>query len=462
MLNAPKLSNITKEKIEITEFSGLDTRKFPANNTLSAEKNISSLAYPRLATRLGRKKIFSPARDEKITGVEIFNKAYVTTSLDGITRLYVGDNLYSLEYAFSANISETESSLTAWFNNEICIFNVCDYSLGTSILAARLRTFDRPSRYSAPEFTDVTVYKNRVLGCRLKQIHACAEQNVVDWDDDNELVPENQRSFLKNYQINTDFTACTTFKNRAIFFSQDQMFEFYGENSKYFNLVKIAEVGCVNRNSVCEAGGKLYFVSHDGVMCYNGSTVKKISAPVDCIPTELNRVSFCAMGASLEELCVCCTPRVEKNIFVYDIQNKVWSQEDNFPAVSIIGKYGRRYIATEDGIYECGFDKEGDYDSFKWEAVTSPIYSHTSTSKRNIEIEIFLEQKASARIDVHAKFDDRDFEPIHSAAFTGAGKITIPVRDRSFSKLQLKIGGTGVATVHSASVVYISGGNKNG
>ncbi len=75
------------------------------------------------------------------------------------------------------------------------------------------------------------------------------------------------------------FTAITSFGGKVVVFTAASMMTVRG-SEKPFNLSFVGEHGCVSQDALTTLDGLLYFVSREGVMCYNGSSVKKISAPL--------------------------------------------------------------------------------------------------------------------------------------------------------------------------------------
>ena len=71
-------------------------------------------------------------------------------------------------------------------------------------------------------------------------------------------------------------TAITTYNGRVLVFKNDYMYEIYN-NKNPFRLIEICKVGTVDKRSVCEVDGKLYFASADGIYCYSGGIPQKIS-----------------------------------------------------------------------------------------------------------------------------------------------------------------------------------------
>ncbi len=461
MLTFPKLNSLNRDKFALSQFSSLDTRLYADSTCPVFEKNMSARSLPILASRQGRSKEFTiPFEQEKIVNICSHDYAYVLSSYSGMASLYCGDDFSSLKRVFFSKASECFTTVMLVFDNNICIFNLRDSETGTRLLVAPLDVMDFPTRVEAPDFVDVTVYKDRVLGCRKKQIRASAFDDVLNWDNDVSAEDNPDRSYLKNFSINSEFTACTTYKNRAIFFNESEMFELSGDNADEFDIVKIANVGCVNRNSLCEIDGKLYFTSREGIMCYTGTMPQKISAPIEDAPIKSESGYDSVLGGASGVLYASFMGEAGKRMYVCDIEKETWAVEDDINLVSIAGRNGKTYLATETNIFktEASQKVQSDADEVDWEVVTHPIYAYTPRQKRASSIEIYVDQPKSSRIDIQISFDGGAYESVYSQMFSGAGELSIPLSKPDFQKMQIKIKGKGQASVHYIGLSYIQGG----
>lgn len=79
------------------------------------------------------------------------------------------------------------------------------------------------------------------------------------------------------------------YKDVLILFNEDQMFGLYGNGYNTFVLRKLAEVGCVEQESMREFEGRLKWLSKYGVYEYNGTNASRISDPIkDLITNVIN------------------------------------------------------------------------------------------------------------------------------------------------------------------------------
>ena len=461
MLYYPKLTKIEREKTVLSDFSGIDKNKNASVNSLFDAKNISCISFPLLETRKGRRCLFTAPSNEQITGIFCLDRCYVTTNFEGRTKLYYGDNFSSVTEKFLSLEDEIASSMLIRFNNKLNLFNI-NTGLGkATLLVASPTALDFPERYEAPIFNDVTVFGNRVVGCRKKQICACAELNVAKWqnekDEEADLI---NGPFLKNYEMKSEFTACTTYKNRAIFFNEDEMFEFNGKNSSQFTLTKIADIGCLNRNCLCETDGKLYFLSKGGLMRYTGSFPERVSDKISLFPQKENEMFSSSIGGANGKLYLRITQNGKTVVYTFDTKNGNFSKEDSVLAVCYASSSGKTFFADKNCVYELDCEEESDAGCFDWEIVSQKIHNDNYKTRGCVNIELCMFNALPSRVEIFASFDEGEFEMIGASLFSGTKTICIPVLHRQMRNLQIKLRGTGEARIHYISQTLSKKGDK--
>ncbi len=465
MLVYPKLTPITQNTFQISAFEGIDRRIGAGENTLFHTKNMSVQDLPVLSTRRGRKKVFEAEQGETITGIFSLDRAYMTTAIGGKTRLYYGDDFSSLTCGFTSNDDELVTSMLCFFDNKLCLFNLKTAVGEQTLLVSSVSTLDFPTRYEAPSFNDVTVFAHRVIGCRRRQLRACRYEDISNWNADDLPEDPTQGAFFKNFETKSDFTACTTYKNRAIFFTSDEMYELYGKDPTQFELVKIADIGCINRFALGEVDGALYFVSKEGVMRYSGTVPVMISDSLCDVPLPKSENYQAALGGSGRTVYVRFWGRDGNSLYTYNTETKLWSREDDFAGICCVNYEGRSFFASENALWEL----EKDYDEdpvgndgadFSWEVVTQDIHHYCPPEKRSSRLDFYIKQQKVARLDIYAAYDGGDFELLKSVISGGNRVVSVCLNKREYQSIRIKICGTGEAQIHYISRVFSLGGRN--
>lgn len=445
----PTLSKIDKEIITLKDFKGFSRQSDADLSHLYSLKNIAVSSFPDIVARKPRKKVFTAESGERITGIHFLDKAYVTTYCNGRNRLYIGDDFSSLKLELTCAENEAETSLFHRFNGTLCLFNLRSASTGTTLLYSSPGAFDIAIRVKAPTFTDVVTYEGRVMGCVGRRIFASAYLDIANWDTD---VEESNAAFFKRFSLNSDFTTCTTYKNHTLFFTEDEMFEMRGKNKYQFDLVKIANVGCINKNSVCEVNGKLYFISTDGLICYNGSSPKRISNEGCFVPLKDNGVYNASLCGAANKIMYCIYSKEGYRVYSFDIDKEIFSCEDDANPVSVASKNLKMFFASLDAIYQTEADDIKS--NVKWEVETQDIYCCTSKLKNSSSIEFLAEQELNSKLDVYVSFDGGEYELLSTNILGGIKNICIPLIKRDFQKLRIKLCGNGDVRIKYITVKY--------
>ncbi len=460
MLVFPKLNEIKQHSLTISEFKGLDRRPNAAFNSLSDTSGISSKYFPALTTRKGRRTVFSAPSGEKITGVFSFDKAYLTTSYAGRTRLYYGDDFSSLSRLYTANADDITSSMFCVFDGLVCLFNLKTADTSQNAMASSITAIDVPTRFSAPVFNDITIYKNRVFGCRRRQIRACADDNVYEWDYNKTPEIIGNRAYFKSVEAKSEFVACTTYKEHALFFTENEVFELYGGDADSFNVYKIADLGCVNRFAVCEVGGVLYFLSKEGVVRYDGSSISLIS---DAICDSSADNSKAVLGGGRGTLYVKIAGKKNECIYTYNAEKGLWAREGLFEGNCSAFYNGKVYFS--DGYYVYKMDTsyedeplDNDGNSFYWEAVTQDIHLDTPRKKLASKLNIYIKRAIAGRVEVAISYDNGEFQTLGSFFTEGGKTICIPLPNTKSENIKIKVYGWGEAQIDYINFSYTLGG----
>ncbi|MBE6789197.1 MAG: hypothetical protein E7539_05970 [Ruminococcaceae bacterium] len=450
MLVYPKLNPLSLKEINITEFTGIDKRWNADEKTLFHSQNISAFALPALVTRNGRKKVFSAPSGERITGIFSFDKAYVTTVLAGVTRLYSGDDLSSLSLIYKAGTEDTATSLICKAGGNICLFNTRHEGEGSNMLVAHNGDFTQTERVSTPHFNDAVIYKNRLFGCGRWRIFASAYNEITNWNMNEERIDIEARAFEKSIKCESDFTACTTYKGHALFFTADELYKLGGKDNSNFELVKIANYGCVNRGALCESGGILYFVSKDGIVGYDGSRVWLALDKLCGKETDSTKTILCGKGKGLY---LNTTTQDGSCLYGFNTEAEGYVREDDFAGSCAVRHNGNVFFADNTDIYKFDVlyseDAEGnDVRNLEWQVITQDICDFLPRNKRSSKLEIGAYMPFDNLIEVFVSYDGGDYEITHTISGVGYKDVCIPLTRANYNSVRFKLGGLGEAQIY--------------
>lgn len=169
---------------------------------------------------------------------------------------------------------------------------------------------DMPTLYAAVQYFD------RLFGINGDTVYASAMGACTDF---TESLDESASGSWR--MVTSDiggFTAICSFGGKVVVFTEQSMMTVRG-NELPFTLSFVGEHGCVSQDALAALDGALYFVSREGVMCYNGSSVKKIS---DALPrgTDYSAAALTAENGTLV-LSVC-----DGYLWFYEPSSGEWSR----------------------------------------------------------------------------------------------------------------------------------------
>jgi hypothetical protein len=164
------------------------------------------------------------------------------------------------------------------------------------------------------------VHDNRVWGAKGSSIYACALGDVSDWTTfvDEYGNPDEGGAYAVDVASAGDFVCCYPHLGHVIFFKANAMHEMYGTTPSKFQLVEPVNTGCISSYGAGAIYSSLYYIAHEGIMRYAGSTPALVSAAISPFP----------LGG--EEGCACVDKRnyyahVGGKVYVYDMYTNLWS-----------------------------------------------------------------------------------------------------------------------------------------
>ena len=193
-----------------------------------------------------------------------------------------------------------------------------------------------------PALTHGCVHLSRLFGAAGDRLFASAYNDPRNWqlDTANEMNPAGAwaAAVQSNTRADANFTALTVYGGHVLAFKQN-FCHVLNNNKNPFRTADLMPYGTRDGRTLAEVGGKLFFVSDEGVCRYNGDAVTLVSEPLG----EVDMTGACAAGArGLYWLYLPARARV----YVYAEETQAWSALPNFAAGEINAMCG-----SEDGCY---------------------------------------------------------------------------------------------------------------
>jgi hypothetical protein len=314
-------------------------------------------------------------------------------------------------------------------------------------------------------FTKIfTVHKGRIYAARDNDIKYCALNKTSDWttaDDAGSIdITRAKGPITGLYEYNDFVIAWTEFS----------MHELHGTGPDNYELIDIeGDVGCISDRSIIRCNRRLYWLWHDGVYEYDGSSPVKVSSPVDDYISSINfdYKEKCVAGAigDFLYLSIPYGSGVTQNnlILKFDTRLRKWFVETgNFIDFVTIGNalYG---VDTNGQIWNMrdtsateGLDSAT---PISWEFITKP-FNEKAIAERKTVYEMYLVADVSTGSTSFTIGYSTNVENNDSTSFTtlvsvsGSSnvqnqRIQVPLAQiNDVNWYRLRFAGTGQATIH--------------
>lgn len=120
-----------------------------------------------------------------------------------------------------------------------------------------------------PEMTHLCALGDRLLGCHGNTVYLSEAGNPFNWiarygDGRDPVILETSGA--------GDFTACAVYQDRGVFFKEDHIYQMFGSCADDYVLSDLGAPGVAagSARSLCEVGGRLYYLSNGGVYSFDG------------------------------------------------------------------------------------------------------------------------------------------------------------------------------------------------
>lgn len=149
-----------------------------------------------------------------------------------------------------------------------------------------------------PDIKLAAVQDSRLFGVDDARIYASGANDYANWDLDTATDYSSAHAWCSPTQADSradgSFTAITSYGGHIVAFKDDFTHELYN-NKNPFYLQELFGFGAIDQRTVHEVGGRLLFVSRDGVISYGGGSPQVIDSAL-CIDSYENAVCGAHQG----------------------------------------------------------------------------------------------------------------------------------------------------------------------
>ena len=322
------------------------------------------------------------------------------------------------------------------------------------------------ARRRVPRLEYVTENANRVWGCNSEEnvIYSCKLGDPTNWYSYRGIASD---SYAVNVGSDGPFTGAATCMGYVLFFKENCLHKLYGSRPADYQLVSVQCRGVAKQasKSMCVLAEVLYYLSHDGVMAWDGSLPVKISGGLD--NTWLMNVRG-AVGGVLDTryyLHLRVPGRNETRLLVYDTERRLWHEEDTAAEENASGwamcSTGRQ-LYQWDGVnlWATEPEREADRDTdtakanleqkVSFEAVSGDIGLNIPADKYINRVFLRVDALTYSVVELQASYEGGAWETLGQAAVLNKyTRVNLPFVPERHDTMRLRIKGTGQIAVRS-------------
>ncbi|MCI8387085.1 MAG: hypothetical protein HFE63_01290 [Clostridiales bacterium] len=250
-----------------------------------------------------------------------------------------------------------------------------------------------------PDMDFICENENRLWGCKGSTIYASKPGDPFNFNVFDGLKSD---SYSVSVGSAGDFTGCISYLGYPIFFKEERVYKVYGSKPSDFQVMSSASLGVMRgaAGTLAIAGETLYYLSHAGVMAYNGGVPEIISQPLG---------DYCGTaayaGSDGVKYYICFD---DVGSFCYDTRSRMWYREDGFDAVGFARESGL-YALNSDGrlwLFEAlDGDRENETEISSMLEFADFI-ENSPNRKATSKLQLRVELEECASLTVEMSFDD--------------------------------------------------------
>lgn len=237
-----------------------------------------------------------------------------------------------------------------------------------------------------PTLDYICVDKNRLWGCRygyvlgegiINEIYASKLGDFRNWYSYQGISTD---SYALTIGVPGVWTGCCSYGGYPTFFKDNAIIRIYGSYPSEYQMTQIDGRGVQfgSYKSLAIVGETLFYKSPTGVMSFDGSLPRSISASLGKDYYDDGVAASCGNKYYIE----LSNKKGVKSLFVYDTETGLWSKESNIRAIQYSGSIdGQLYAITDKDIFMMGRENFIHQDSYL--ASVTHLYEHNTENNKS-------------------------------------------------------------------------------
>lgn len=303
---------------------------------------------------------------------------------------------------------------------------------------------------TVPDLDFLCSANNRLWGCIGDTIHCSKLGDPFNFQVFDSLSTD---SWSVNSGSPGDFTACCAYLGYPLFFKEDRIYKVYGSRPAEFQLVDSMTMGVAkgSENSLAIADETLFYLSPQGVVCYNGGVPASLAAPFGNVRYHHG---IAAAGEGKYTISMADDSNT-RHLFTYDVAKGLWHREDSLEVTHMAKAPQGIYLAADDVLWQTEGDAGTAEDPVRWQATLGPFLQNTPDHNTiaRLTLRLLLAENSTFRGEIRC--DDGHWLP---AGQVQNGKlsrsVTLPMVPRRCESFWLHLSGEGECCMQSLTMEY--------
>ena len=298
-----------------------------------------------------------------------------------------------------------------------------------------------------PKLDFVVECGNRLWGCTktTNEIYACKLGDPFNWNCSQGLSTD---SWVGSVGTPGEFTGAVVQNGYPIFYKENGKHKVWPSASGAHQITFVpcdgVQKGCENSLAVRE--GTVFYRSPVGVCADDGGGPAEIGQCLGEMECEgasgavFDKKYYIAMKGKSGE----------RNLFVYDLEKRLWHREDDAPFDNFTSGGGSLYGGMDKELWDLSGGMGETEEAISWMAVTGDLGLELPEQKYISRLTLRLCLDPGATLEIYAQYDrEQTWVKLGQVYGTDLRSFSLPVRPRRCDQLRLKLQGTGMCKIYS-------------
>lgn len=379
-------------------------------------------------------------------------------------------NVNGTEHPFSAVIQDVSTDSLTFIGDSF--LGLMDGETELSITSGSVSV----SR-SCPDLEFVMESNNRLWGCADNTIYSCKLGDPTNWNYYQALAAD---SYAIEVGTGGKWTGCCPYSNHLLFFKENCIHKLYGTQPSNYQIQTAECYGLEagSDKSVCVINETVFYKSKLGIMAYTGVLPEHISSNLG---TQIYSKAIAGTDG-VKYYVSLKRPDDTRELFVFDLDKKLWHKEDNIDVLQftyltndryndnvlgdgVPGKNQLLYLEKQQGgeTRLCSVDPYVPFAGetvINWSAQLGEFTEWMEQRKIYSKIKMRVKMDEGSDLSVYIKHDDGDWMQLKHFYTDQTKFFVLPIVPVRCDRFSIRLEGTGNCTVEALTRTFREGSDR--